>query len=69
MHVLLAQRFAKNTGLFGETSDKDEATRVQSKIKILIRPMYNVCINRLRHGDRVATEVSKSQKRSGLLIQ
>ena len=71
-NVLLAQSFAKNMGLYGERvgaftvvcADKDEAARVESQIKILIRPMYS---NPPRHGARVATEVSKNQKCSELL--
>jgi len=47
--VLLAQSFAKNFGLYGERigaftvvcADKDEAARVESQIKIIIRPMYS----------------------------
>jgi len=61
-NVLLAQSFAKNMGLYGERvgaftvvcKDKEEAARVESQIKILIRPMYS---NPPRHGARVATEV------------
>ena len=68
-NVLLAQSFAKNMGLYGEwmgaftvvCAEKDEAARVESQIKILIR-------NPPRHGARVSTEVSKSQKCSGLLL-
>ena len=64
--MLLAQSFAKNMGLYGERvgaftvvcAEKDEAARVESQIKIFIS-------NPPRHG---ATEVSKSQKCSGLLI-
>ena len=49
-------------GLYGERvgaftvvcADGDEAARVESQIKILIRPMYS---NPPRHGARVATEV------------
>ena len=47
--VLLAQSFAKNMGMYGErvglfsmvTESKEEAKRVDSQIKILIRPMYS----------------------------
>ncbi|XP_017881634.1 aspartate aminotransferase, mitochondrial [Ceratina calcarata] len=47
--VALAQSYAKNMGLYGEragaltivTADKDEAARVLSQLKILIRPMYS----------------------------
>ena len=61
-NVLLAQSFAKNMGLYGERvgaftvvcADQQEAARVESQIKILIRPMYS---NPPRHGARVATEV------------
>merc|ERR1711963_1130005 len=61
-NVLLAQSFAKNMGLYGERvgaftvvrADKEEAARVESQIKILIRPMYS---NPPRHGARIATEV------------
>lgn len=48
-NVVLAQSFAKNFGLYGEragaftvvTNDAEEASRVESQIKILIRPMYS----------------------------
>jgi len=61
-NILLSQSFAKNMGLYGERvgaftvvcADGDEAARVESQIKILIRPMYS---NPPRHGARVATEV------------
>merc|ERR1712018_596445 len=47
--VLLAQSFAKNMGLYGERAgaftvqckDKDEAARVESQIKILVRSTSN----------------------------
>ncbi|GBG24679.1 Aspartate aminotransferase, mitochondrial [Hondaea fermentalgiana] len=47
--VLLGQSFAKNFGLYGERvgalsvvcADKDEAARVESQLKLLIRPMYS----------------------------
>jgi len=47
--VLLAQSFAKNMGLYGErvgaftvvTKDTEEAARVESQLKIIIRPMYS----------------------------
>merc|ERR1712179_271440 len=53
---------AKNMGLYGERAgaftvqckDKDEAARVESQIKILVRPMYS---NPPRHGARIAAEV------------
>jgi aspartate aminotransferase len=60
--VLLAQSFAKNMGLYGERAgaftvqckDKDEAARVESQIKIIVRPLYS---NPPRHGARIAAEV------------
>ncbi|RKP02553.1 hypothetical protein CXG81DRAFT_10659 [Caulochytrium protostelioides] len=47
--VLLAQSFAKNMGLYGErvglfslvAAEKEEKTRVESQLKILVRPMYS----------------------------
>jgi len=48
-NILLAQSFAKNMGLYGERAgafsvvcaDQEEAARVMSQLKILIRPMYS----------------------------
>jgi len=61
-NVLLAQSFAKNMGLYGERagaftvvcSDKEEASRVESQVKIIVRPLYS---NPPRHGARIAAEV------------
>lgn len=47
--VLLAQSFAKNMGLYGErvgaftvmANDAEEAKRIESQIKIIIRPIYS----------------------------
>ncbi|XP_068724499.1 aspartate aminotransferase, mitochondrial-like [Montipora capricornis] len=58
-NVMVAQSFAKNMGLYGERvgmvtvtcESKEEAERVLSQIKILIRPMYS---NPPIHGARVA---------------
>uniref|UniRef100_A0A0K8TT32 Aspartate aminotransferase n=1 Tax=Tabanus bromius TaxID=304241 RepID=A0A0K8TT32_TABBR len=58
----LAQSFAKNMGLYGEragafsviASSKEEADRVLSQIKILIRPMYS---NPPIHGARIVSEI------------
>jgi len=60
--VLLSQSFAKNMGLYGERagaftvccSTPEEAKRVESQVKILVRPMYS---NPPRHGARIAAEV------------
>ncbi|KAM7436352.1 Aspartate aminotransferase [Porites harrisoni] len=57
--VMVAQSFAKNMGLYGERAgmvsvtcnSKEEAERVLSQIKILIRPMYS---NPPVHGARIA---------------
>jgi len=48
-NILLAQSFAKNMGLYGERAgafsvlcqDSEEAARVMSQLKILIRPLYS----------------------------
>eukprot|EP00745_Piridium_sociabile_P041352 TRINITY_DN81614_c0_g1_i1.p1 TRINITY_DN81614_c0_g1~~TRINITY_DN81614_c0_g1_i1.p1 ORF type:complete len:431 (-),score=107.33 TRINITY_DN81614_c0_g1_i1:368-1660(-) len=60
--VALAQSFAKNMGMYGErvgaftlTCDsKEEADRVMSQIKIVIRPMYS---NPPVHGARIASHI------------
>ncbi|XP_002126101.2 aspartate aminotransferase, mitochondrial [Ciona intestinalis] len=61
-NVVLAQSFAKNMGLYGERAgaftvvcaDQEEAARVESQIKILIRPMYS---NPPCNGARIASTV------------
>lgn len=61
-NICLAQSFAKNMGLYGERAgaftivcqDKEEASRVMSQVKIVIRPMYS---NPPIHGARIVTEV------------
>ncbi|CAK8696744.1 aspartate aminotransferase, mitochondrial-like [Clavelina lepadiformis] len=61
-NILLAQSFAKNMGLYGERvgafslvcSDQDEAARVESQLKILIRPLYS---NPPCNGARIASMV------------
>jgi len=60
--VLLSQSFAKNMGLYGERagaftvvcSSSEEAARVESQVKIIVRPMYS---NPPRHGARIAAEL------------
>ena len=60
--VALSQSFAKNMGLYGErvgafslvTADPEEKARVESQLKILIRPMYS---NPPLHGARVANTI------------
>lgn len=58
----LAQSFAKNMGLYGERvgafsvvcADVEEKKRVDSQIKILVRPLYS---NPPVHGARIASEI------------
>ena len=60
--LLLAQSFAKNFGLYGERagalsfvcSTPEEKTRVESQVKILIRPMYS---NPPIHGARIVDTI------------
>ncbi|KAJ4486210.1 glutamic oxaloacetic transaminase AAT1 [Lentinula aciculospora] len=60
--VALAQSFAKNMGLYGErvgafsltTADPEEKARVDSQLKIVIRPMYS---NPPLHGARIANAI------------
>jgi len=60
--VALAQSFAKNMGLYGEragafsltTADAGEKARVESQLKIVIRPMYS---NPPLHGARIANTI------------
>ncbi|KAI9208588.1 aspartate aminotransferase [Polychytrium aggregatum] len=60
--VMLAQSFAKNLGLYGErvglfsivTDSAEEAKRVDSQVKILVRPMYS---NPPLSGPRIVKEV------------
>lgn len=63
----LAQSFAKNMGLYGEragaysviTASKEEADRVTSQIKILIRALYS---NPPVNGARLAAEILNDQE-------
>jgi aspartate aminotransferase len=60
--VALSQSFAKNMGLYGErvgafsltTADPEEKARVDSQLKILIRPLYS---NPPLHGARIANAI------------
>lgn len=60
--VVLCQSFAKNFGLYGErvgafsvvTSSEVEKRRVDSQLKILIRPLYS---NPPLHGARIASTI------------
>ncbi|KAI2662410.1 Aspartate aminotransferase, mitochondrial [Labeo rohita] len=61
-NVLLSQSFAKNMGLYGERvggftvvcADAEEAKRVESQLKILIRPIYS---NPPMNGARIAATI------------
>ena len=58
--MVLSQSFAKNMGLYGERagaftvvgSSQEEAARIMSQLKIIIRPMYS---NPPLHGVRIAS--------------
>ncbi|XP_050430636.1 aspartate aminotransferase, mitochondrial [Adelges cooleyi] len=60
--IALAQSFAKNMGLYGERAglfsltslDTDEANRIMSQLKIIIRGMYS---NPPIHGARLVSEI------------
>lgn len=64
--VALAQSFAKNMGLYGErvgafsltTADPEEKARVDSQLKIIIRPMYS---NPPLTGARIANTILSNQ--------
>jgi len=61
-NILLSQSFSKNMGLYGErtgaftvvAATPEEAARVESQIKIIIRPMYS---NPPSHGARIAEKI------------
>lgn len=65
--VCLSQSFAKNFGLYGERvgalsvvcEDKDEAARVESQLKLLIRPMYS---NPPANGARIVQTILSDPK-------
>lgn len=66
-NIALCQSFAKNMGLYGErvgafslvTADAEEKKRVDSQLKILIRPLYS---NPPIHGARIASTILSSPK-------
>lgn len=61
-HIILGQSFAKNFGVYGErvgalsvvTGSADEAARVKSQLKALVRPMYS---NPPIYGARLVSEI------------
>lgn len=65
--MILAQSFAKNFGLYGErvgtlsvlTASKEEAARVLSQLKLIIRPMYS---SPPIHGALIVNEVLGDEK-------
>lgn len=65
--IALAQSYAKNMGLYGEragafsviTDSKDEAAKILSQLKILIRPLYS---NPPINGARIANEILGDEK-------
>lgn len=65
--LVLAQSFAKNMGLYGErvgafslvTASPEEKKRVDSQIKIVVRPLYS---NPPVHGARIASEIMGDEK-------
>lgn len=65
--IALAQSYAKNMGMYGERAgafsivgdSKDEADRVMSQIKILIRAMYS---NPPINGAKIVAEILGDQK-------
>ena len=65
--IALAQSFAKNMGLYGErvgafslvTSSPEERARVDSQLKIIIRPMYS---NPPLHGARIASTILRDEQ-------
>jgi aspartate aminotransferase len=64
--IALAQSFAKNMGLYGERvgafsltcRDEEERKRVDSQLKIVIRPMYS---NPPLHGARIASTILNNE--------
>lgn len=69
--VAVSQSFAKNMGLYGErvgafslvTSSPEERARVDSQLKIVIRPMYS---NPPLHGARIASTILRDEQLYGL---
>ena len=65
--LAMVQSFSKNFGLYGHRvgtlsvvgADPDEAKRVLSQMKMVIRPMYS---NPPRHGARLVTEILQDPK-------
>lgn len=70
LDIVLSQSFAKNMGLYGERvgafsvvcADKEQKAKVESQIKILVRPMYS---NPPVHGARIAGTILSDPKLYG----
>src|ERR1700722_13562172 len=71
---ILAQSYAKNFGLYGERvgaisvvcADAEEKIRVDSQLKILIRPMYS---NPPIHGARIVSYILQDQSLKKLWLE
>ncbi|GLI62471.1 hypothetical protein VaNZ11_005102 [Volvox africanus] len=71
LELVLGQSFAKNMGLYGERAgalsvvctSKEVATRVESQLKLVIRPMYS---NPPMHGAAIAARVMGDPKLNAL---
>jgi len=65
--ISMVQSFSKNFGLYGQRigalsvvgADEEEAKRVVSQMKLVVRPMYS---NPPRHGARIVTTILSSPK-------
>jgi aspartate aminotransferase len=72
-NILLSQSFSKNMGLYGErtgaftvvAANQEEAARVESQIKIIIRPMYS---NPPSHGARIAEKILNSDELNQMFL-
>jgi aspartate aminotransferase, mitochondrial len=72
--VSMVQSFSKNFGLYGQRvgtlsvvgADPDEAKRVVSQMKMVIRPMYS---NPPRHGARLVTTILEDPKLTSDFIE
>jgi len=73
-NVVLSQSFAKNMGLYGERvggfsvvcNDAEEAKRVESQLKILIRPIYS---NPPMNGARIAATILNTPELRALWLE
>lgn len=73
-HMAMVQSFSKNFGLYGHRvgalsvvgSDPDEAKRVVSQMKLVIRPMYS---NPPRHGARIVETILSDPQLSSDFVE